>query len=288
MKLNLEYCNMENIYIYALIGRDENDVRYIGQSKNPYVRLSQHRCLGSSESKLKKDWIRALKNDGIQINMIILEKCRKEEGDFLERYYISLYKSWGFDLINQQSGGIKTYNHSQKRREELSEHFKNYKEEFGFAMKGKCHSEKTKLKISQSKISSSILQFDLNGTLIKKWDCGYKTIGRILNIDSTGIYDCLKGTLRKSYNSLWLFEKDFSEEKVYQLFQQLTKRRKEKHTGILQFDLDGNFLKEWTFSELKKTFKNTSRIVYCLNEHCKHAYNFIWIYKEKYNNYGTK
>ena len=55
------------------------------------------------------------------------------------------------------------------------------------------------------------------------------------------------------------------------------------HTEVLQYDLDGNFIKEWeSISEAKKRL-GINNITYACNGKYKHAGGYIWKYK-----YGKK
>lgn len=55
--------------------------------------------------------------------------------------------------------------------------------------------------------------------------------------------------------------------------------RKSKNKPILQFDLDGNFIREWecTADVGKEVSRN---IYYCLNGRTKTAYGYIWKFKD--------
>ena len=56
---------------------------------------------------------------------------------------------------------------------------------------------------------------------------------------------------------------------------------KSKRKIVLQFDLSGNFIKEWQSPIVVMNvlgFSNTS-ICACARGKIKHAYNFIWRYK---------
>jgi len=52
---------------------------------------------------------------------------------------------------------------------------------------------------------------------------------------------------------------------------------------ILQFDLQGNFIKEWcSLSEIERTLKyKASAICGCCKKNRKTAYGYMWKYKEK-------
>ena len=55
--------------------------------------------------------------------------------------------------------------------------------------------------------------------------------------------------------------------------------RKGRNKPILQFDLDGNFIREWECASDVGREAQTN-IWYCLNGRTKSAYGYIWKYKE--------
>lgn len=64
-------------FIYALCDPDTNKVRYIGQSKNPGVRYSQH-CRESGDTP-KGEWIANLRSNGRLPTMRILLAAPRDE-----------------------------------------------------------------------------------------------------------------------------------------------------------------------------------------------------------------
>lgn len=49
----------------------------------------------------------------------IIDEVETSEYGFWEKYYISLYKSWGFNLMNKRSGGGKKTRHTQETIEKI-------------------------------------------------------------------------------------------------------------------------------------------------------------------------
>ncbi len=90
-------------YIYTL--SDDNSIRYIGKSDDPDGRLKEH-IKKSKNSKSRKDkWILSvLKNNKIPV-MEILEETGLENWEQREIYWISQFKTWGFDIVNGTDGG---------------------------------------------------------------------------------------------------------------------------------------------------------------------------------------
>ena len=72
--------------IYALL--KENTIFYIGKSRNVRSRFNRHRI-----------------KYGIDIELLELDIVEDTDWLFWEKHYISLFKSWGFKLTNQNNGG---------------------------------------------------------------------------------------------------------------------------------------------------------------------------------------
>lgn len=60
---------------------------------------------------------------------------------------------------------------------------------------------------------------------------------------------------------------------------------KDRHKPILQYDLDGKFIKEWeSATEAQKKLKISNKAIFnCLKGKCKTSGGFIWKYKEMNN-----
>ena len=76
----------------------------------------------------------------------------------------------------------------------------------GLKSKGKKHSDLTKKKISDSKIKKPIIQYDLNGIFIKKWESACQ-VEKELNFDQSNIYHCCNGKYKQSYGFKWQYYK---------------------------------------------------------------------------------
>jgi len=85
--------------IYALIDPRDNSVHYIGMSKQPEYRLSQHfyRKFGGAY-----DWLQELLQQGLQPLLSILETTENEQYAFTrERYWIDFYTERHAPLANK-------------------------------------------------------------------------------------------------------------------------------------------------------------------------------------------
>lgn len=97
---------MNKVFIYALIDPRENQIRYIGKANNPLERLKDHLSKRSLKIKTyKNNWIKSLLELNLKPNIEIIDEILESEWQFWEQHYISLYKSWGFNLTNGTLGG---------------------------------------------------------------------------------------------------------------------------------------------------------------------------------------
>ena len=283
------------ITIYALytIEEDGLDIRYIGQTKNFKNRIAQWRYQinhldNKRERGPKLEWIKTvIFEKRKELQFLIIDQVEDSEGDLYEQHYISLFRSWGFELLNSQNGGRRGFNLNKDQRDYISLKQKKRTLERGGFFKGHHHSEENKEKWRKEAIERAdrgfIYQYDLDGNLIQIWECGYKTVAEKLGKEGSVILDCLNNKTRKAYGFLWLYEKEISEEVLKERLYQVKHARKKKHSPILQFDLNGNFIAKYQRRcDLKNSFKHLTAITYCLNGFYNNANGYIWIYEDEY------
>lgn len=113
-----------------------------------------------------------------------------------------------------------------------------------------------------------VYQYTLNGEFIKEWAC-MSDAWRFYKIDSGSMTRACQGKSSSAGGFIWRYEK---------VDVQPLKPRKRK---VLQYDLDGNFIKEWdTISDAARTYKtSTGRICSCLCGNTKKCKGFVWKYK---------
>ncbi len=168
-------------YIYILMDPISEEVRYVGKSVNPEVRVRKH----ISESKNSKtnnhrvNWIKNLLRHGLRPKMEVIDAI---EGDWewLEEYWVSQFKTWGFKLVNSTNGGEnppswKGRTHTDEYKEIRRQKFltdnpaknmdDNWRKNISLAHKKNNFlptkaSDANKIKVSQ---------FNLNGEFIKTW-----------------------------------------------------------------------------------------------------------------------
>jgi hypothetical protein len=143
--------------IYTL--SDGENIRYVGKTSREQIRYNQH----IRESKLcrthKEKWINSILSNNKKIIMEILDECDENNANELEIFWIQVFKSWGFNLVNQTNGG----------------------EGSGTSLVGRKLSEETKLKMSESAKKRKI---NIGG-----WNKGLKMsseFSKKISITSTG------------------------------------------------------------------------------------------------------
>jgi len=150
---------MDITYIYYLCKKNGIPI-YVGKTKNlPNVRLNDHNHK---------------KEKGLEIN--IIDEVPTSEWKFWEKYYISLFKSWGFELTNKNNGGGGSkggYTLTQETKDKISKANskpkpKNFGEEISKQRKGNWKIPKHQIEAGILAKNKPTLQYDLNGNFIKE------------------------------------------------------------------------------------------------------------------------
>jgi predicted GIY-YIG superfamily endonuclease len=179
--------------IYALIDpRDEEfNPRYIGvTSQDLNKRLADHLKLNSKKNHNthRENWVRKLKNDGVRVEIILLDSVDSfEEALEIEIELIGYYRSHGYNLTNITMGGdgAPGYKHTEetkaimKEKRKLQTYSDETRRKISAFQKSKRLSEETKRRISdgwklrrlanptmstetREKISESLKKFYIN------------------------------------------------------------------------------------------------------------------------------
>lgn len=216
------------VYIYYLIKND--NVFYVGKTKNISKRKSLHRKLY-----------------GRDIDLLILDEVEDINWGFWESYWISQFKTWGFQLENKNNGGggptswteeqkltinpqriekiknnierglkiskkLKENNHSiyytQEVKDKISKKLKGIKKEF---------TEEHKINLSKANLESkgkNVECFDLNDNFIKEFKCLREAKEWLLKIKPNisvnidrQIKDCCNGRQKTCHGYKWRYPK---------------------------------------------------------------------------------
>jgi hypothetical protein len=233
---------------------------YVGKCKDLSRRLSHHK------------W--RLNNPNLMIEE--LDVVSIEDWKFWEIHYISLFKSWGFKLENKNNGGGGLTKHNNNSVEASRIKRKGQKRpNTSLKLKGKPLSEERKKKIGDSNRKPKPEGFGemIKGKLQNKKqsvESNQKRRIKHLGIPKPGVSEFHKGRISPNKGYLG---KNRSEE--FKLNNSTIKSK-----PVLQYDLEGNFIKEFKSQTEAALFVNKPKGMAAINE-CmrgkrKTAYKFIW------------
>jgi len=231
-------------YVYRHIRLDKNEPFYIGIGSSKYYnRAYRH--------KSRSDFWKKVANKGGYEVEILMDDLTWEQACEKEKEFIKLYGRIDLKngcLVNMTNGGdgalnaiisektrksvaeanrrrIFTDEQKEKMAERMSKRNKDPElrakiteglrnsekvlanaRNLGIKAKGIKHSDLTKKKMSDSKIKKPIIQYDLNGNFIKKWESSCQ-IERDLNFDQSNVSHCCKGLSKQRYGFKWEYYK---------------------------------------------------------------------------------
>ena len=96
-----KYINNSNkIYIYTLSDPNNGEIKYVGKTNNVKRRYRDHIRESKIGKTYKCNWIKNLSDKPV---IEIIDECSIINADFFEKYYISLFKNWGFKLAKHNT-----------------------------------------------------------------------------------------------------------------------------------------------------------------------------------------
>lgn len=227
---------MKKLLIYTLCdARKPNDIRYLGKTiRSLKVRLYSHL---SEAKKCKKDnyymnhknnWINKVLSEGSHIIITELDSLEvsdnptNEEWAWLESYWISQLKCWGFNLTNLTNGGDGNQGQPQsketieKRASKIRGTHKSdeCKQLISEALKGKPKTEKHKQHVKQTmteKFGIPVVQLDKK---TKKFINEYPSItiaAETLDKSKANIAKCCqhKPSFNTAYGYIWMYKNEY-------------------------------------------------------------------------------
>jgi len=248
-------------FIYALIDPITEEVRYIGKSNNPKKRFSGH--VVDKNKTYKTMWIRSLKKQNLSPILEIIDSVSFFEWEFWEQHYISLYRSWGFRLTNLSNGGFGGIN--GKRSDETKMKMRN-------AQLGKRHSFETKEKLRQINLgnlhSEETKEKNRQSNLGRKQSPAAITKTAAANRGRKNTEECKQRISKKLKGRK--VPKDV-----------LERRAKAQSKPIIQFDLEGNKIKEYpsVVSAKNDISPKNNGLSDCLKGKTKTWCGYKWKYK---------
>jgi len=260
-----------NVFIYYL-SDNNGDIRYVGKTKQFLEqRLYAHIIECKTERKSHKiSWIKSLLNKDERPIINIIDEVLEEEWEFWEEYWISQFKSWGFNLTNLTKGGQggSGYKHTDDSKKKMR------KSKLGTKLSDeqrKKISESVKIKAKENPLynrgfGNSRIHLDRE-ELYQKY--------MIENLSLNKCADFFKVSKKTVFTNIteYGYKKDKNNWK-----EQLSSHSKKI---VLQYDLSGNFIKKWLGlkSITKELNIDSSNISKCCKHKVKSAGGFIWKFK---------
>ena len=94
------------IKIYTLTDPKSKHIRYVGMTSQTLNRRLSRHVTDLIKKKTHKDcWIFGLKQKNLSPIIEVIDIVNEDKWQFWEQHYISLFKSWGFNLVNHTFGG---------------------------------------------------------------------------------------------------------------------------------------------------------------------------------------
>lgn len=240
---------MGKVYIYGLVDKSKNELKYVGKSINPKSRYRKHLQDSNKKISYKDKWIYSLLENNNKPELLIIDEVDEYNWEFWEKHYISYYKFIGCKLTNISQGGENPPNLIGRKRtkEEI--------ERISKSNIGKKRSEITRKNISLAKKGKPILR--LRGK--------ERSLSHRNNLSLS-----LKG--RTSPNKGKKYDKEYCEK--------LSNSHSHQKKQIVQLTLDNKVIKIWgSISEAKKKYKNNHISECCLGK-VKTAAGYKWKYYE--------
>lgn len=201
--------------------------------------------------------------------LIIIDEVPKSEWVYWEKFYISLFKTWGFSLVNYTDGGdgVTFVNSGSWKKGNIPHN------------KGVPCSDETKQKIKNKltgipNVSSykPIVQYDLKHNIIKSYKCVKDAIDESDGYFSASkISNCLTGKRKHHRGFLWKYDDGTDLHKVEIVL--LNKQ-------VIQFDKNLKELKKYQSIKIAELETNihSANICACCKGKVKTAGGYIWKY----------
>lgn len=223
-----------NLGVYGVIYKITNLINgkvYIGQTINKRGFNGRYSYKGKPIEKVYK-----FHNDAKSKNKV-----------YNEHLYNSI-KKYGFDsfVVNEFYDFAFSKEELDVKEKCYIQYYQSYKVNYGYNIErggnDSILSEQTKKKLSKIQLNKdndnikSILQFDTDGILIRKWERGANQIKRESEFDDSPIRNCCKGIRKSAYGFIWLYECDYNED----LLENKINNKHERE--IIQKDLTGKII----------------------------------------------
>lgn len=244
---------MKTTFIYGLSDPRTDKVRYIGKSNNPKKRYNRHLSLKGISHK--NSWISQLKSEGYLPTLEIIDEVSKREWQYWERFWIHQFECWGFNLTNMTKGGDGFYTPSYWKGKSRPD------------MQGKNNPMYDRLKGTKNPEHSKRISGENHPFYNKK----RPEISKYMRENNPMFEQSAKDKISKY----------MTENNPVKSIEVRKKIQKTLGNPVLQYDLDGNFIREWPSRLSAERELGIYNVGKCCNGHQKTSYGFIWKWKYK-------
>lgn len=216
------------IKIYTLKDPTTNEIKYVGKtSQSLKRRLSLHLSVARNRIHIShtSNWIKSLLDNNQYPLIEELDFIEDEDWEWLEQYWISQLKQWGFKLTNQTDGGVgnvrqKSLKNTKrgswligKRRSKeacnnISKGLKELYRRRSYSEEGRLKIQKTVTELQGKKV----VQMDLKTREYIKTFSSRNEAARAMKIDSATIYRCCIGKFKSAAGFFWMYYDDYIED----------------------------------------------------------------------------
>jgi len=289
-------------YIYTLSNPITNEIRYVGKSIKPNERVRKHinEAKNSKTNNHRINWIKSLLAKDLKPKMEIIDTI---DGDWewLEEYWISQFRTWGFNLVNGTNGGEnppswlgKTHTKEhilkmQKGREKWWKSLENglpeeWKKNISSAHKNNNYYptnaiEKNKIKVNQ---------YSLNGEFIQTWNSITEASHNVKLKNISGIRQVCLGQRFKAGGFRWCYENSILFDFIFKpkgnkgiSKSTIEKAKEANQIKVHQYSLIGELIKTWnsiTEAGLELNLKSYSGITEVCRNKKFMCGGFRWTY----------
>lgn len=297
------------IGIYKIENKVNGKV-YVGQSINIEQRWAGHRSMlrhnHHENQHLQNAWNKYGENN---FQFLVVEECSKKLLNNREKYWINYYESYndknGYNISMEENGIIYNpilqfdlsgnYIREWDRPIEASNETgicvntiygclnKKYKNAGKYIwIKKSDYINKNSLSwYFENQLYRSVLQYNLNGSLIKEWNTLYEAKKQY----GDGIGQCCVHETLSAYGYIWKYKNDpieINDEYIYKI----SHRNRNGNKPFLQLDKNGNVIQEYYSLRDATKLGYSERMIYeCYNGKRQKYRGYIWCLvkdKEKY------
>lgn len=278
--------------VYQHKRNDTGEVFYVG------IGSTEKRAYAKSKAdRTNNHWFHVVNKAGYTVE-IIMKDISWNEAQYAERYLIAFYgrRNLGTgSLVNLTDGGdgVCGMKHSEETKRKIG--LDNLKpERLKISMKNikLAHTSEARKKARDNRDYKHIgdvqklpiLQYDKEGLFIKEW-LSAKDAVKELKINYESINNCVRNKSKSAGNYVWRYKDPsrWSSPIYIKNIHSEEDKLKWPHKSVIQYDLQGNFIKIWNSASVAARFIDvtSSRLIGCCKGRSKTSKGFIWKYNIK-------